>query len=124
VTASSLNVRSSPGTAGAILEKVTIGQRVTIFERGSGWLLVQTPSGARGWVSEQYTATSRPAPAISTPAPLMQTNTAQASGLSCSPRRTCSQIASCSAARWYLANCSWGGRLDRDNDGRPCEAMC
>lgn len=43
---------------------------------------------------------------------------------SCSPRRTCSQIGSCQEARWYLANCSWGGRLDRDNDGIPCESIC
>ncbi|MDR5907872.1 thermonuclease family protein [Franzmannia qiaohouensis] len=43
---------------------------------------------------------------------------------SCSPRRTCSQIGSCQEARWYLANCSWGGRLDRDNDSIPCESIC
>lgn len=43
---------------------------------------------------------------------------------SCSPRRTCSQIESCQEAHWYLANCSWGGRLDRDNDGIPCESIC
>lgn len=47
-----------------------------------------------------------------------------ASSLSCTPRRNCSQIDSCSDAYWYLENCSWGGRLDRDGDGRPCEAMC
>ncbi|WP_373568594.1 excalibur calcium-binding domain-containing protein [Paracoccus actinidiae] len=43
---------------------------------------------------------------------------------SCSPRRTCSAIGSCQEARWYLENCSWGGRLDRDNDGVPRESMC
>ena len=43
---------------------------------------------------------------------------------SCNPRRTCSQIGSCDEARWYLQNCSWGGRLDRDNDGIPCESIC
>ena len=42
----------------------------------------------------------------------------------CSPRRTCSQIESCQEARWYLENCSWGGRLDRDSDGVPCESIC
>jgi hypothetical protein len=40
------------------------------------------------------------------------------------PRRTCSQIGSCAEARWYLQNCPWGGRLDRDNDGIPCESIC
>ena len=42
----------------------------------------------------------------------------------CSLRRTCKQIFTCDEARWYLENCSWGGRLDRDNDGIPCEGMC
>ncbi|WP_292246686.1 thermonuclease family protein [Mesorhizobium sp.] len=50
---------------------------------------------------------------------------AQASGgYSCEPRRTCSQIGSCKEANWYLSNCSWGGKLDRDNDGIPCESLC
>ena len=41
---------------------------------------------------------------------------------SCSPRRTCSQIGSCNEARWYLQNCPWGGKLDRDNDDIPARA--
>ncbi|MHA6297847.1 excalibur calcium-binding domain-containing protein [Devosia sp. CAU 1758] len=44
--------------------------------------------------------------------------------VSCQPRRTCSQIGSCEEARWYLNNCSWGGRLDGDSDGAPCEQLC
>ncbi|WP_082582547.1 excalibur calcium-binding domain-containing protein [Mesorhizobium sp. Root172] len=43
---------------------------------------------------------------------------------SCQPRLTCSQISSCDEARWYLENCSWGGKLDRDSDGIPCESFC
>ena len=35
---------------------------------------------------------------------------------SCSPRRTCGEIGSCSEATWLLRNCSWGGKLDRDGD--------
>lgn len=44
--------------------------------------------------------------------------------LSCQPRKTCSKIHSCEEARWYLYNCSWGGRLDGDSDGSPCEQLC
>lgn len=44
-----------------------------------------------------------------------------AQSLSCTSRLTCGRIPSCQAALWYLSNCSWGGRLDRDRDGRPCE---
>lgn len=44
---------------------------------------------------------------------------------SCSPRKTCSKtIRSCEEARWLLRNCPWGGRLDRDGDGVPCENLC
>lgn len=43
---------------------------------------------------------------------------------SCQPRKTCGKIRSCEEAEWYLENCSWGGKLDRDNDGRPCESLC
>ncbi|WP_352544686.1 excalibur calcium-binding domain-containing protein [Mesorhizobium sp. M0078] len=46
------------------------------------------------------------------------------SAYSCEPRRNCSQIGSCDDARWYLDNCSWGGKLDRDKDGVPCEGLC
>lgn len=42
----------------------------------------------------------------------------------CQPRKTCSKIDSCDEAMWYLQNCSWGGKLDRDSDGRPCESLC
>ncbi|MER8807537.1 excalibur calcium-binding domain-containing protein [Mesorhizobium australicum] len=47
-----------------------------------------------------------------------------AQSYSCQPRRTCSQISSCDEANWYLANCPWGGKLDRDKDGIPCESLC
>lgn len=46
------------------------------------------------------------------------------SGFSCEPRRTCSQISSCDEAQWYLSNCKWGRKLDRDGDGVACETLC
>ncbi|WP_210211677.1 MULTISPECIES: excalibur calcium-binding domain-containing protein [unclassified Mesorhizobium] len=46
------------------------------------------------------------------------------SGYSCEPRRYCSQISSCDEAQWYLHNCSWGRKLDRDGDGVACETLC
>jgi hypothetical protein len=46
-------------------------------------------------------------------------------GLSCSPRKTCSRtVESCEEAYWLLQNCTWGGKLDGDNDGVPCENIC
>lgn len=48
-----------------------------------------------------------------------------AQSYSCFPRRYCSRnISSCREARWYFENCSWGGALDGDNDGVPCENLC
>lgn len=43
---------------------------------------------------------------------------------SCQPRKTCGKIRSCDEAIYYLQNCSWGGRLDADSDGSPCENLC
>lgn len=43
---------------------------------------------------------------------------------SCSVRKTCTKIHSCDEAKWYLVNCSWGGKLDGDGDGSPCENLC
>lgn len=49
---------------------------------------------------------------------------AQSGSLSCEPRRYCSQISSCEDAQWYLHNCAWGRKLDRDGDGVACETLC
>lgn len=49
---------------------------------------------------------------------------AQSGSYSCEPRRYCSQISSCDEAQWYLHNCSWGRKLDRDGDGLACETLC
>ena len=67
VTASSLNVRSSPSTGGDIVGKIPNGHQIAVIEKDNGWLLVQSAAGGRGWVSEQYTSTSRPAPVASPP---------------------------------------------------------
>lgn len=68
------------------------------------------------WRAEQAARSSQPLGIIS--------SQAQASGFSCQPKRTCSQISLCDEANWYLSNCSWGGKLDRDKDGIPCESLC
>lgn len=50
---------------------------------------------------------------------------AAASGtqFSCSPRKTCGLMSSCEEARFQLEQCG-NSRLDRDNDGIPCESIC
>jgi endonuclease YncB( thermonuclease family) len=44
-------------------------------------------------------------------------------GFSCSGKRFCKQMVSCDEARYYLEVCGVY-RLDRDNDGVPCESIC
>ena len=67
VTASSLNIRSEPSTAGSIVGKLPTGHQISILEKSNGWLLVQSVTAGRGWVSEQYTSANRPAPVASPP---------------------------------------------------------
>ncbi|PWJ87392.1 excalibur calcium-binding domain-containing protein, partial [Mesorhizobium loti] len=63
-------------------------------------------------------------PAASKPLGIISRRLVAQSGYSCEPRRTCKQIGSCEEANWYLQNRPWGGKLDRDKDGIPCESLC
>ena len=117
VTATSLNVRREPSTAADVISSLSQGTGVAVIDRQSRWLLVSISTTESGWVSEQYTAANKLQPRYTPPAPISQP-TQNASGLSCSPRRTCGQIGTCNAAQWYRQNCSWGGRLDRNSDGQ------
>lgn len=42
---------------------------------------------------------------------------------SCEGKTTCSEMLSCEEAMFYLKHCGLT-RLDRDNDGVPCESIC
>lgn len=44
-------------------------------------------------------------------------------GLACGAKRSCSEMASCAEATFYLQRCG-RTRLDADRDGTPCEAIC
>ncbi|MFZ1829220.1 MAG: thermonuclease family protein [Candidatus Competibacteraceae bacterium] len=41
----------------------------------------------------------------------------------CGTKRTCKEMVSCEEAQFYLKECGWS-RLDKDQDGTPCEALC
>lgn len=82
-------------------------------------------SASRAWVFIVVLALlSAPALALDQSSPDPSIYTVDVAQVSCQPRRTCGQIGSCEEARWYLYNCSWGGRLDGDSDGAPCEQLC
>lgn len=42
---------------------------------------------------------------------------------SCGSKSKCSQMSSCEEAKFYLSQCGLR-KLDRDNDGVPCETLC
>lgn len=125
VTAGSLNLREGPGTGARVLTSLPRNTRVLAGERRGGWVMVSV-NGQVGWVSGDYLGGTPAIPALSIPAqgPPRSRVVQQQNAASCSPRLYCTQIGSCPEARWYLANCSWGGRLDGDGDGVPCEAIC
>lgn len=52
-----------------------------------------------------------------------KTKQAAKADFSCGSKRYCKQMASCEEARFYLNQCGLN-RLDRDNDGIPCESIC
>lgn len=84
----------------------------------------------RGWaiavtmmlVSVQASVAENVSPASTDVAPQIAALVAQS--WSCQPRKTCGKIGSCEEAEYYLYNCAWGGKLDGDGDGAPCEKLC
>jgi len=54
---------------------------------------------------------------------LTMTSDVDAQAFSCSPRKTCKQMRSCSEAVYFLRQCG-DTRRDGDGDGIPCESLC
>jgi len=70
-------------------------------------------------------ATSAPksattAPPVATTSESTQPTPAVSSGYRCDGRKHCTQMSSCSEAKFFLNNCP-GVKMDGDNDGIPCE---
>lgn len=54
VTATSLNVRSGPGTQNAVVRSVPKGGVVTVVEEQGEWCRVRLDDGTEGWASAKY----------------------------------------------------------------------
>ena len=54
VKSASLNVRSTPSTASAVVGSVTKGQKLEVIGYSNGWYKVRLPNGTIGWVSGDY----------------------------------------------------------------------
>ena len=50
-------------------------------------------------------------------------NTASSTRFKCEGKTVCKQMQNCAEAKYYLKTCKLY-RLDRDNDGIPCESIC
>lgn len=124
VNASGLNLRVEPSTNAQVVKLLPRNTRVTVGEWRSGWVRVSV-DGHSGWVSEAYLARAPSSSAAQQPI-VSQTRqpAAQTGQETCPPRRYCTQIGSCAEAVFYYRNCSWGGALDGDKDGIPCEKLC
>lgn len=48
---------------------------------------------------------------------------APSASFACNGKTVCREMDSCAEAYYYLNTCGLG-RLDRDNDGVPCESIC
>ncbi len=54
VTASSLNVRSGPGSANAVLFALRSGTVVEVMARADGWVNIRDEEGREGWVFDDF----------------------------------------------------------------------
>lgn len=73
INARALNVRSGPGTDFDILASVAQGDQVVGLREDSGWVQIELPTGAIGWVAKKFVIVgktieeSEPEPTQSTP---------------------------------------------------------
>ena len=60
VTGTRLNVREQPATSAAAVARVKKGERLAVLGRDGGWVRVQLPDGATGWVHGKYVRSDEP----------------------------------------------------------------
>lgn len=60
---------------------------------------------------------------ISMPRSLFDNSSINNSKFKCEGKTVCKQMQSCDEAKFYLKTCKLY-KLDRDNDGIPCESIC
>jgi uncharacterized protein YraI len=54
VTATALNIRSEPSTAGSVVTKAVKGARVEVMSEKGDWIKVTTRDGKQGWCLKRY----------------------------------------------------------------------
>lgn len=135
-----LNVRSGPSTRYTILGTLAAGDVVDAIGRSldSKWYVIAY-QGGQGWIinaKANFVSVGgiiKTLPGVEAPPLPSRSSSAKpttvpaesitAAGPTCpNIRATCTQLRSCDEAKACLA--AGNGRLDRDNDGIPCESLC
>lgn len=138
VNVGSARLRAEPNTQAAVIATLRLGTSITVLEAVTGervsnsttWLRVEI-NGKTGYVHDSLVRktaagvsrnsvqpTSQSLPLISTPVP----NPPLSGAVGCPSRSaTCSQL-TCEQA--YACLAAGVTKLDRDRDGKPCEAQC
>jgi hypothetical protein len=147
VEAERLNCRNEPAAKAKRIARLAHGDFVTVEDTKNGWSRVRA-SGSSCWVASSSLTEKAP---VAAPAPLpayrpdagSKTSGRSGSGsgsggkvrsgrrqslregpsFQCGGKSVCGQMDSCEEANFYLNQCGMG-RLDRDNDGVPCESIC
>jgi hypothetical protein len=140
-----LNCRSEPRRNARRITSLERGAFVTVEETEADWSRLDA-SGSACWVQTRRLTTTAPA---ASPAPVYASEPTtrgagrrnsesssrggggreprqplrESSSSRCGSKRVCGQMDSCEEANFYLNQCGLG-RLDRDNDGVPCESIC
>lgn len=73
VMADALNVRATPSSDGAVLQKLALGFAVEPQQRSEEWVGFRLKDGSTGWLSAEYLSASKPAPApVAAEAPVVE----------------------------------------------------
>jgi len=128
VTATSLNIRSGPGTNHPKQGKLSYGDKVTVVATTDGWQKLSTG----GWVSGIYLANSAPragssstgnttSPATTSPPRSAPSVKPTAPAGAQPPYQNCTAVWNAIGRPIKAGELGFHAKLDRDNDGVGCE---
>lgn len=136
-TTSRANARACASTSCQIIVGVQAGEALEVIDEATGdnvsgstlWY-VANYNGQRVYIHSSLMSATAVRPA-NTPVPGASGSSAQPqptsppapAGYRCNCSKTCGEMSSCEEAYFQLNTCGCR-RLDRDNDGVPCESIC
>jgi len=135
VNDTTLNVREGMGADTKVIGKVGEGAMLRLLDKEGEegkWVRVQLNNGKMGYVNKGFiqlyftqinedTATSVEENVSDNLSG--EGNNDSSSSWQCGAKKYCSQMSSCAEAEFYLNTCGLQ-KLDRDDDGIPCESLC